>query len=120
MVVVAQCAADLVDALHEAVVGHGRVRPDRGHQLVLGDETVGIFDQVAENGEALRPEDDGVARRVAQRLVGEIDGDPVDGKTGRMSIARLPRVVAVPGLFLGNSTTGGGCASLGRSDDLTI
>ena len=80
MIVVTQCSAYLVDALNEAVIGDGRVRPDRGHQRVLGDETIDIFHKVAENGEALRPEDDRVPRRVAQGLVGEIDGDPVDGE----------------------------------------
>ena len=76
--VVAERAADLVDALDEAVVGDGRALPDRLHQLGLGDQPVGIADQVAQRGEGLRAQDDRRAVGVTQGFAGQIGGEAVD------------------------------------------
>ena len=46
MPVVTQCAADFMDALHKAVIGDRDARPNRLHQLVLGDELIGVLVQI--------------------------------------------------------------------------
>ena len=100
--VVAERAADFVDALDEAVVGDGRVLPDRLHQLGLGDQPVGVADQVAQRGEGLRAQDDRRAVGVTQGFVGQIGGEAVHENGGRQrdvhpglrkpgGISRVPR-----------------------------
>ena len=56
--IVLQRSADLMDTLHEAVVGDGSFGPDRLHQLVLRDELTGVLGEIAQHSECLRPQDD--------------------------------------------------------------
>ncbi len=95
----AQRLAQRADALGEIVLLHHVVRPDRRHQLVLGDEAAGIAQQVAQHGERLAPHRDGGAVHVAQNLGGEVDLDPVDGQDLRRRAGHTPppgRAVAPP------------------------
>ena len=60
--VVLECAANFVDALHEAVVGYDQPRPNRIHQLVLGDEPARALGHIAQHRERLRPKRNGLSR----------------------------------------------------------
>ncbi len=53
--VVSERPPQLADALHQRIVRDGEIRPDCGKQLVLRDETAGIFDKVSQDREGLRP-----------------------------------------------------------------
>ena len=46
------------DALHQRIVRDGEVRPDRGKEFVLRDETAGILGEVLQDREGLRPKRD--------------------------------------------------------------
>jgi hypothetical protein len=50
---VAERAAQLADALHEGVIGHDEVRPDRREQLVLGDQPLRILSEEPQDREGL-------------------------------------------------------------------
>lgn len=51
--VIIQSTSNFVDALHQAVVGHGGSVPNRLHKFILGHKAVGILDQIAECGKSL-------------------------------------------------------------------
>jgi hypothetical protein len=48
--------ANLADAMHQCVVGHAHIWPDGVYQLILGHQTIGVFDKTAQNLEAFRPQ----------------------------------------------------------------
>ena len=51
--VILQCQAQFADRLGERVLGNGRVGPDGVEQLALGHQRPRTLDQVAEHGERL-------------------------------------------------------------------
>jgi hypothetical protein len=53
--VVPERPSQLADALHQRIVRDGEIRPDRGKELVLGNETAGIFAEVMQDREGLWP-----------------------------------------------------------------
>jgi len=57
--VVPQRLADLLDAGHQRGVADRRVRPDRGEQLILGDDPSGALGQTAQESQRFRREPDG-------------------------------------------------------------
>ena len=48
--------AQVTDAARQRRLAHDRVAPDRAEQIVLGDESSGVREQVAEDCERLRGE----------------------------------------------------------------
>jgi len=76
VIAVAECLTDILDALDQRVVGAGGAAPDRFEQLLLGDESACVLDQVAEDVEGLRPQldllavpKDGAARPVEDERI---------------------------------------------------
>ena len=61
MVVIAECAADVEDALDQAVVGYSNPRPDGLHKFFLADQPICIFDQIPQHRKSLRPQSDDIA-----------------------------------------------------------
>ncbi len=51
---VADGLTNLADAMRQRLVGHDHVRPDRPYQFLFGDNTVSVFDEVAQDLEGLR------------------------------------------------------------------
>ena len=95
--VVAQRPPDLHEALHQRVVGDGRVRPDGLHQLLLGDQPAGVPNEVGEDVEALRPEPD-LAAVVQQRAARRIEDEAAEGRA-RTAPPAAERAIAPSGPF---------------------
>ena len=55
MGIVAQCRADVADALHDGILGDKEIRPDCVDQFVLGNETPGVLGEIAQDIEGLGP-----------------------------------------------------------------
>jgi hypothetical protein len=51
LLLIAASLSDLMDTLHEAVVGNRDPRPDSVHQFVLRNEHADFQDEVFQNGE---------------------------------------------------------------------
>ncbi len=79
---VAERLAQLVDADLEHHVGHVGLRPERVEQLVLGDQLPGPLGQVAQQGEALRAQGNGIAV-APQHLVCRVDLERWEGDQTR-------------------------------------
>ena len=67
----AEGAADVGDALHQAVVGYGDAVPDDLYQLVLAHDTAGVGGEVPQHGKGLRT-------RAGLRAVGSDDEFPIE------------------------------------------
>ncbi len=80
--IIPQGAADVADALHEAVVGDGGVAPDHLNQRILRDSAPGMPGQMLQNGEGLGAQGYLASRVVAQQAGLEIDGDVPDLHAG--------------------------------------
>jgi hypothetical protein len=72
LLAVANRLANLAYAMHQCVVGQDHIRPDGSYQLVLGHETIGVFNKTAQNLEALRPQRN-LAISGSQRAVSDIE-----------------------------------------------
>ena len=47
--------SQFTNALHQRIVGDRQIRPHRCKELILGNETAGIFDQITQDRESLWP-----------------------------------------------------------------
>jgi hypothetical protein len=72
--VVRQGLAHAPDALDEGIVGDRLARPDGPDELVLGDEPVGVLDEVTQDVEGLGPERDGDVAP-AERAPLQVEGE---------------------------------------------
>ena len=91
--VVSQGAAQLADALHQRVVRDGEVRPDRAKELVLRDETAGIFDQVIQDRESLGPKRNLVAVE-KQAAAMQIQHIAIEPQSFCVRLRRRPGIVS--------------------------
>jgi hypothetical protein len=82
MSVVAEGLANLVDALHQTVVGNSRAAPDRFQQFSLGDQSVRVLDEMTEDRKGSWPERDCIAAAKAERFRIKVDDHPVTKDEG--------------------------------------
>nr|WP_287266249.1 hypothetical protein [Mesorhizobium sp.] len=73
-------AADVAYALHQTVVGYEYAWPHCLHQLIFGDQSAGVFQEIFQEVEGLRSEGDLAPFPVTHKPSGNIDDDAVDGE----------------------------------------
>ena len=91
---IAKRAPQLADALHQRVIRHREIRPDRRKELVLGDEPAVVLGEMPQDRECLWPECD-LGFTLEQGAVIEVKR--IAGETEPFRSCRHPQLVVIGG-----------------------
>jgi hypothetical protein len=94
MSIVVNRAPDFVNALHQAIVRDRGTWPHSLHKLVLGDQAIGPFTQVAKHRKALRAQHYCVPGLVLQRFIAEVGKKTIDRKAGTRALLQAASLSA--------------------------